>query len=58
MAFADAPDAFGRPFDRSVFLHGLNEIGAASGSEPAVWPQQRANKNLVQPNHADQQLAW
>lgn len=57
VAPADSPGAFQRALDRSVFLHRLDEIAAARRVKAALLPDQRAQKNLIQPHHADQNSA-
>lgn len=57
VAAADSPDAFARSTDRSVLLHRLDEVAAAGRMEAALLPDNWTQKDLIQPDHADQNSA-
>lgn len=58
IAAADAPDAFGGADYRTVLLHCLDEVIAASGAKAALIAKYGAQEDLVQPNAADQEPSW
>lgn len=57
VATADSPGTFQRTFDGSVFLNCLDEVAAARRLEAALLTDQRAEEDLVEPYHADEDLA-
>ena len=57
-AAADAPDAAARAANRSVFLHGFDEVDAATRIEAALVPEHWAEEDLIEPDQPYQEQGW